>query len=202
MRGFFSWLIEMREPDRGQLDIFVDALFRHARQGYVSHRAFIEGTTKVFRITPSALTGGLSFVADVAEDDARRAANNPQPAVFCPPICTFTDDKRAAEKNIAEGLALSVECDDHPAQALAILEDILGPPTVSVLSGGKYVESRHRRNRKQAPFALAAEHTGNRQRPHTPEGSAQAGDANGQRRRGQQSDMPPDALAGVMALQS
>jgi hypothetical protein len=130
----------MREPGRSQIDIFVDALFRHARQGYVSHRAFIEGTTKVFRITPSALTGGLSFVADVAEDDARRAANNPQPAVFCPPICTFTNDKRAAEKNIAEGLALSVECDDHPAQAQAILEDILGSPTVSVLSGGKYVD--------------------------------------------------------------
>jgi hypothetical protein len=140
VRSFTFMLANMLEPDREQIDTFVNALFRHTREGYVSHRAFIEGTSKTFRISTTPLTGGLSFVADVAQDDARRAANNPMPVVFCPPICTFLTGKRAREEDIAEGLALSVECDSHPEQAQIILAGVLGPPTVSVLSGGKYVD--------------------------------------------------------------
>ena len=130
----------MPEPVREQMETFTDALFRHAREGFISHRAFVEGTSKIFRISATPVTRGLSFVVDVAEDHARRAANNPKPVVFCPPICTFLTGKRAREKDIAEGLALSVECDSHPEQAQIILEGVLGPPTVSVLSGGKYVD--------------------------------------------------------------
>jgi Protein of unknown function (DUF3987) len=130
----------MREPDGKQIATFADALFRHAREGYISHRAFLEGTSKTFRISATPVTCGLSFVVDVAVDDARRAANNPKPVVFCPPICTFFTDKRATEKDVVEGLALSVECDSRPAQAQALLERVVGPPTISVLSGGKYVD--------------------------------------------------------------
>ncbi len=70
----------MLEPDRDQIEIFVNALFRHAApQGFVSLRAFYEdGGAKPFRITPTSLAGGLKFLVDVAEDDARRAANDPQ----------------------------------------------------------------------------------------------------------------------------
>jgi hypothetical protein len=72
----------MLEPDRGQIEIFVDALLRHAGDdGYISVRAFHEGdSSKPFRVTPTALKGGLRFLLDVAEDDARRAAQSPNPS--------------------------------------------------------------------------------------------------------------------------
>jgi hypothetical protein len=66
----------LREPDRDQTEIFVEALFRYATpQGFVSLRAFTEDDDKKpFRITPTSLTGGLKFLIDAAMDDARRAA--------------------------------------------------------------------------------------------------------------------------------
>ena len=104
------------QPDRDQIEMFVDGLFRHASpQGFVSLRAFYEeDSAKAFRINPTALSGGLKFLIDVAEDDANRAANHPKPVVFCPPIAVFANKDGARERDIAEGLALSVECDQHP----------------------------------------------------------------------------------------
>src|SRR6516225_1053294 len=97
------------EPSRDQIEIFVEGLFRHASpQGYVSLRAFHEdGSNKTFRITPTGLEGGLKFLMDAVEDDARRAANHPKPIVFCPPIAVFTNREHARECDLAEGLALS-----------------------------------------------------------------------------------------------
>jgi hypothetical protein len=68
-----------RKPDRDQIEMFVDGLFRHAStQGFVSLRAFYEDdAAKPFRISATALSGGLRFLVDVAEDDASRAANYP-----------------------------------------------------------------------------------------------------------------------------
>ena len=130
------------QPDRGQIEMFVDGLFRHASpKGFVSLRAFYEeDAAKPFRITATALSGGLRFLVEVAEDDASRAANFPKPVVFCPPIATFTNKDRAREQDIAEGLALSVECDQHPYMARAKLEEILGPATIVVRSGGKWTD--------------------------------------------------------------
>ena len=93
-------------------------------------RAFHEdrGAKAVFRISPTPLTGGLKFLVDVAEDDARRAANDPRPVVFCPPIATFCNGRSAAAGDIVEGLALTVECDQHPQQARARLSRSLAPP--------------------------------------------------------------------------
>ena len=80
----------MLEPDRDQLEIFVDALFRRAGdKGFVAVRSFHEGADKPFRLSAANLSGGLRFLIDVAEDDARRAAQNPAPVVFCPPIAAF-----------------------------------------------------------------------------------------------------------------
>jgi RecA-family ATPase len=128
------------EPARDQIEIFVEGLFRHAsRQGYVSLRAFHDnGSNKVFRITPTGLSGGLKFLIDVAEDDAGRAANWPQPVVFCPPIAVFVSKDNAKDANVAEGLALSVECDKQPREAKLKLEQILGSATFVVASGGKW----------------------------------------------------------------
>jgi AAA domain-containing protein len=132
----------MLEPDRDLIEIFVDALFRHAgREGFVSLRAFYEDdSAKPFRITPTALAGGLRHVIDAAEDDARRAANDRKRVVFCAPLAVFCNRERARESDIALGLALSVECDHHPREALAKLEPIIGPPTLIVASGGKWTD--------------------------------------------------------------
>src|SRR5215831_14902326 len=125
------------EPDRDQIEIFVDAIFRHAQNGFVSLRAFVEGSNDVFRKTPIKIVkNNLKFLCDAAEDDARRAALNPKPVVFAPPLATFNNDKTAAEDDIAEGLTITVECDADPEAARAKLEAILGPATAVVRSGG------------------------------------------------------------------
>ncbi len=120
--------------------MFCDALLRHVgNDGYFSVRAFVEDDScKSFRISPTPLKGGLKFLLDVIEDDARRAAQFPKPVVFCPPLCTFAKKDQAREQDILEGVALSVECDAHPQQARQILEGLLGPATVVVKSGGRW----------------------------------------------------------------
>ena len=132
----------MLQPVRDQIEIFVEALFRHAtRRGYVSLRAFHDdGSNQVFRINAAGLSGGLKFLVDVAEDDATRAANYPKPVVFCPPIAVFANNKSARERDITEGLALSIECDRYPLRAKQKLEQILGLATLVVASGGKWTD--------------------------------------------------------------
>jgi hypothetical protein len=129
----------MLEPDRDMLEIFVDALFRRADdRGFVAVRSFYEGADKPFRLSTVNLSGGLRFLIEVAEDDARRAAQSPAPAVFCPPVATFNTKDHAREQDLREGLALSVELDQHPQHARATLENLLGPATVVVRSGGRW----------------------------------------------------------------
>jgi hypothetical protein len=135
------------EPNRDQIEIFVDALLRytpaHAIPGhaFISIRSFYEGDeSKSFRISPATIAHGLRHVIDVAEDDARRAANDPKPTVFCPPIAVFENDKHAREKDLALGPALSIECDMHAEEARAKLEQTLGPATVVVRSGGEWTD--------------------------------------------------------------
>src|SRR5262249_19123326 len=62
-----------------------------------------------------------------------------EPHVFCPPVCAFTEPSGAATENLAEGVALSVECDSNPHAALRRLREILGLPTVVVASGGTWL---------------------------------------------------------------
>jgi hypothetical protein len=127
----------MLEPDRDQIEIFVDAIFRHAQAGFVSLRAFAEGSNNVFRKTPiRVISNNLRFLCDAVVDDARRAAQFPKPIVFCPPLATFGNDKTATEQDVSEGLTVTVECDECPAAARAKLEAILGPATVVIRSGG------------------------------------------------------------------
>jgi len=131
------------EPDRDQIEIFVEALFRHCNgQGFVSLRSFYEDDdAKPFRISPVSLTGGLRFLIDRAEDDAHRAANAPKSIVFCPPVAVFNGDgTKARERDILAGPVLSVELDQHPHEARRRLEDVLGPATLVVRSGGRWCD--------------------------------------------------------------
>ena len=127
------------EPWRDQFEICIDAWFRYCDlSGVVSLRSFDQNDKgkPPFRITPTSLKGGLKFLMEAAEDDARRAAYNPKPIVFCPPIATFTNTKHAGEEDLFEGPVLSVDLDKNPRAALAMLERLLGPATLVVRSGG------------------------------------------------------------------
>jgi Primase C terminal 2 (PriCT-2) len=132
-----------RHPDRETLKTFVGAMFRHAgTDGFVSLRAFYEGATKPFRITPVSMRGGSEFLCEVAADDAFRAANAPQGIVFCPPLAVFTNAEHARQRDLLRGLALSVECDQRAREAAATLEKLLGPATMIVRSGGKWTDPK------------------------------------------------------------
>jgi hypothetical protein len=127
----------MLEPDRNQIEIFVDAVFRHASTGFISLRAFYEDEDRSFRISSvPMIAGNFKFLCDVVEDDARRAAQYPKAVLFCPPLATFSNKDSAREEDIAEGFMLSVECDENPAAARVALEPLLGPVTITVRSGG------------------------------------------------------------------
>jgi hypothetical protein len=134
------------EPDRTQIELLVKSLFRHASPGgYVSLRAFPdnENDTKPFRISSIRLTereDSLDFLIGRACDDAYRAANDPKKIVFCPPIAVFSNPDKAGEADLLEGIALSVECDQKPQEARRKLEELLGPATLVVESGGKWTD--------------------------------------------------------------
>jgi hypothetical protein len=129
------------EPDRSQLETFVPALFKYATAGnWVSLRAFFEGRDlRPCKITPVKLNGDFNVLIEQAFQDAKLAASYRKKVVFCPPIATFTNPKNAKEISLAEGLALSVECDAHAQAARIKLEELLGPTTVVVESGGQWI---------------------------------------------------------------
>ena len=127
------------QPDYKHLNKFVGAMFKHADPGgFVSLRAFYDDKSKPFHITAVPVGDGLDLVADYAAGIAYKAANAKRPVVFCPPIATFSNSEHAREQDLLQGLALSVECDQHPSAAREKLEQLLGPATVVVRSGGKW----------------------------------------------------------------
>lgn len=128
------------QADAEAIGAFVNALFRYADQGtYVSLRAFSDGANQVFRIMAHEVGDSLEGLAETAAIEATMAANHAAyPVVFAPPIATFTNKSSAREGDLANGLALSVECDATPGAARTTLEGLLGPATVVVASGGEW----------------------------------------------------------------
>jgi hypothetical protein len=127
-------------PDAAQIAAFVDAMFRYAEGPIVSLRAFGDGADKT-RAIPVVrafdLVGGdMQSLTAAAASMARDVAERTQAYVFCPPVATFRDARKADEAHLAEGLCVSVELDADPAEGLARLEPALGPATVVVESGG------------------------------------------------------------------
>ena len=138
------------EPDRNQIETFGEALFRHASPtSFASVRSFLDGArNEVFSIKAISLNQGLGKLFDLVEDEARRAANAAKKVVLCPPIATFTNAKKAGKVDVADGLSLSVELDKNPDESLAKLEEILGPATCVVKSGGQWVDENGRAHDK------------------------------------------------------
>src|SRR5262245_39683177 len=125
-------------PDRAALAAFLNGLFVHASgAGYVNLRAFRDGAdgpplfVEPVRVDDPALV-------DRVEARAAEAANGVHAHCFCPPVATFKTANGARLEDLAEGVALSVECDQAPAAARAKLITLLGKPTVTVASGGEW----------------------------------------------------------------
>jgi hypothetical protein len=67
---------EHKRSDSLDWGSFTRMLFRLADvEGFASLWAFYESNTKSFRITRTALAGGLEFLIEAEEDDAYRPAN-------------------------------------------------------------------------------------------------------------------------------
>jgi hypothetical protein len=132
--------------DRRQIAQFVSALFPYATLGtWAQLRSFfdkgesLKGPAAAFEAI--LLTeNGLGTLVDRATRYATRSAMHRHRVVFCPPICTFQTARSAAAVNLADVLAVSVECDERAVEAVATLSGIIGPPTVTVASGGYWVD--------------------------------------------------------------
>jgi hypothetical protein len=113
------------EADRAELARFVDATFRYADDGTAAVlRTFAEGSNEVLGTIRVPLNGGgLDPIIDHPAHQATRAANAARPAVFAPPVATFFGT-RARERDLGNGLVLTVEADHAPAVARRNLEFI------------------------------------------------------------------------------
>jgi hypothetical protein len=133
-----------REPDRDQLEIFVDALLRHrGTEGFISLRSFYDdkpAEKKAARITAISLSGNFKHLIDAAEDEARRAAQHPRPLMFAPPLCVFNNSEYARKEDMLAGLVVSVELDKNPHEACRAVEERLGPATAVIRSGGQWID--------------------------------------------------------------
>jgi hypothetical protein len=129
------------DPDREQLSTFITTMFKHASTGtWVSLRSFYDKDRKAFKIEPHKLNGHFDILIDKACHVAKLAANASEKIVFSTPIATFDKRYWAAEEDLAEGLAISAEIDKRAQEGRAKLEELLGPATVVVESGGEWVD--------------------------------------------------------------
>jgi putative DNA primase/helicase len=128
------------EPDPDQLARFIRVLFKHASAGgIVSLRAFPpkRDEAPIFIRNFEIEADGFDSIIVGAVRAARDAAK--AVGVFCPPVAVFKSHKNASERNLAEGVVLSVECDERPQWARQTLAAVLGPPTLVVASGGLWI---------------------------------------------------------------
>ena len=129
------------EADRAELTRFVHATFRYRDDGtHAILRTFAEGSNEVLGSVRVPLNGtGLEPLVDHAAHQATKAANAARPAVFAPPVAAFVGS-RARERDLGNGLVLTVEADFAPTTARRNLEYLLGSATVIVASGGQWTD--------------------------------------------------------------
>lgn len=127
--------------DGAQLATFLDATCRYAeRDTFLSLRAFYDDKSEVFFTYGQQLGDDAAAALPTIESLAARCTRPARPVVFCPPLATFIGPDKATEADLANGLALSVECDRAPGGARAKLEGLIGPATVVVASGGEWID--------------------------------------------------------------
>jgi hypothetical protein len=128
--------------DPADLQRFFGALFRYADAvSYVSLRTFHQHDRGKPPLSIKGVKVGDPRLIDEIKASAVRAANVAAATVFAPPVATFENPKRAARRDLANGLAIMVEIDaGDSGEKLRQLEFLLGPPTVVVLSGGVWTD--------------------------------------------------------------
>lgn len=151
--------------DAEQIEQFVRGMFANVEtRGYVQMRCFQDDANG------AALTPWRAAAVDPEDDDplggvvalaksiAQRAASNGRPVVFAPPVVLLSSRDSATERDVAAGVALSVDIDQGaPAVELEKLEGIIGPPTSVDHSGGYIVdtETGERHEKLHAHWRLA-----------------------------------------------
>jgi hypothetical protein len=131
-----------------QISQFVRTLFKHAQDGFVQLRMFIDdkdrgGRESLYGYPWRAVhVGDLDKLAVIAAQAASIAARSPEKVNFCPPVATFTGTDKAAEEDLCQGLTIMVELDEQPDQSRHTLESLLGRPTLVVKSGGTWTEPK------------------------------------------------------------
>lgn len=134
--------------DTDQLAQFVGALFLYADENtWVSLRGFPDkgagGGSKPFAIKSVQINGhGLGAVTKAATLMANSCARAEGPVVFCPPVATFTNAESAAGDALANGLSLSLECDQNAVAAVQAIRNLIGPPTLVIASGGTWTDPK------------------------------------------------------------
>jgi hypothetical protein len=128
-----------RDPDRASIESFIAALFRHAgSETFISLRAFDDTKEARPLFIEGVKVGDPELIGRICARVAQ-AANAATPHVFCSPICAFQTARGAKTTDLAEGLALSVECDEKAEAARIKLTMLLGEPTMVVASGGQWL---------------------------------------------------------------
>lgn len=136
----------LREPavDVPEMERFVAAVFKHVPPaGFIALRAF-EHSDRTFPVAREWAPVGRGLARVAAEEATRIGRLRNPTAVFCPPICVFSGEpdqagkRRARAQDVLVGPVISVELDERPREALAALAEVLGPPTVTVRSGGRW----------------------------------------------------------------
>jgi hypothetical protein len=127
--------------NRDDLQRFVEALFRYADQGsYLSLRVFPHDRSKPPLLIKGVKVGDRRLI-DKLEEAALRAARAPAPAVFAPPVATFSNPMHATRGDLTNGLAIAIELDEgDTGKKLGELEYLIGPATVVVQSGGMWTD--------------------------------------------------------------
>jgi hypothetical protein len=127
-----------------QISKFVHTVFKHATDGFVQLRMFIDDKNRGDRESlfgypwPAVHVGNLDKLAEIATQAANIAARSPEKVNFCPPVATFTGTDKATQDDLCQGLVIMVELDEWPEQSRQTLEALLGTPTIVVKSGGKW----------------------------------------------------------------
>ena len=118
--------------DHEQISQFVHTLFKHAQDGFVQLRMFIDDKDRGDRESlygypwPAVHVGDLDKLAEIATQTASFAARSPEKVNFCPPVATFIGTDKATEADLCQGLAIMVEVDEQPDQSRHSLESPVG----------------------------------------------------------------------------
>ena len=153
-------VVKLPMPDEDELRKFVGIVFAKADpDSYINIRAFSGGKDeKPFehKLWSSVrIVDGMDAITEKAMVLAGRCAlaTSAKP-VFCPPVATFKDAGGAGEENLANGIALVIECDRHPRQSLETIERLIGSATIVVASGGVWRDGEEEEDKLHAYWVL------------------------------------------------